>query len=95
MVLTNGPKISAYGPGSRFGWFHSELDLPEAKEGIAPSNHGEAISFEFINEAQPDWLLVIDRVAATGANGEDRAGHIGQPAGSRTRLRGNPGRSSI
>lgn len=79
VVLTNGPKISAYGPGSRFGWIHSELDLPEAKEGIAPSNHGEAISFEFINEAQPDWLLVIDRVAATGANGETAQATLNNP----------------
>ena len=32
IVQTNGPKISAYGKGSRFGWLHSTLGLPEAHE---------------------------------------------------------------
>ncbi len=70
LVLTNGPKISAYGAGSRFGWVHGALDLPEAVEGLEVATHGEAISFEFIAEANPDWLLVIDRVAAIGAEGD-------------------------
>ncbi|WP_425049736.1 siderophore ABC transporter substrate-binding protein [Psychromarinibacter sp. S121] len=70
LVLTNGPKISAYGAGSRFGWVHGALDLPETVEGLEVATHGEAISFEFIAEANPDWLLVIDRVAAIGAEGD-------------------------
>lgn len=28
--MTNGPKITAYGPGSRFGWVHKTLDLEPA-----------------------------------------------------------------
>jgi iron complex transport system substrate-binding protein len=28
--MTNGPKVSTYGPGSRFGWVHAALDLPPA-----------------------------------------------------------------
>ena len=70
MILTNGPKISAYGGGSRFGWLHGALDLPEAVADVEDTTHGEAISFEFIAEANPDWLLVIDRVAAIGAEGD-------------------------
>jgi len=69
IVMTNGPKVSAYGKGSRFGWLHDELDLPEAVESVAEATHGEAISFEFIRDANPDWLLVIDRSAAIGAEG--------------------------
>lgn len=69
IVLTNGPKVSAYGAGSRFGWIHTALDLPEAREGVDVQTHGEAISFEFINEVNPDWLIVIDRGAAIGAEG--------------------------
>ncbi|MCP9484098.1 siderophore ABC transporter substrate-binding protein [Shimia sp. CNT1-13L.2] len=69
IVLTNGPKISAYGKGSRFGWLHTALGLPEAREGVSASTHGEAISFEFIAETNPDWLLVVDRGAAIGAEG--------------------------
>ncbi|MFV0360368.1 siderophore ABC transporter substrate-binding protein [Tropicimonas sp.] len=73
IVLANGPKISAYGAGSRFGWLHRELGLPEAKEGVDAQTHGEAISFEFIAEADPDWLIVIDRGAAVGAGGAGAA----------------------
>lgn len=73
IILANGPKVSAYGAGSRFGWLHAALGLPEAVEGVDAQTHGEAISFEFIAEANPDWLLVIDRGAAIGAEGESAA----------------------
>lgn len=66
VVLTNGPKVSAYGAGSRFGWIHVATGLPEAVEGVDAQTHGEAISFEFIGEANPDWLIVVDRAAAIG-----------------------------
>ncbi|MGJ7043546.1 iron complex transport system substrate-binding protein [Shinella sp. BE166] len=68
IVMTNGPKISAYGPGSRFGWVHTALALPPAITTIDAATHGEAVSFEFIREANPDWLLVLDRAAAVGSN---------------------------
>ncbi|MBP1806352.1 siderophore ABC transporter substrate-binding protein [Rubellimicrobium aerolatum] len=67
VVLTNGPKMSAYGAGSRFGWLHADLGLPQAVEGLATDTHGEAIGFEFIRDADPDWLIVIDRAAAIGS----------------------------
>lgn len=73
IVMTNGPKVSAYGAGSRFGWLHNELGLIEAVKGVDEATHGEAISFEFIRDANPDWLLVVDRVAAIGADGENAA----------------------
>lgn len=69
ILLTNGPKISAYGPGSRFGWIHAAIGLPPAVEHVDAATHGEAISFEFIHEANPDWLLVVDRSAAIGEAG--------------------------
>jgi iron complex transport system substrate-binding protein len=67
IIMTNGPKVTAYGPGSRFGWVHGALNLPAAVPGIEAANHGEAISFEFIAKANPDWLLVLDRAAAIGS----------------------------
>lgn len=70
IVMTNGPKVSAYGSNGRFGWLHQALDLPEAVADVEQATHGEAISFEFIREANPDILLVIDRLAATGQDGE-------------------------
>ncbi|WP_236042484.1 siderophore ABC transporter substrate-binding protein [Roseibium aggregatum] len=68
IVLTNGPKISVYGPGSRFGWMHTDLGIEPASADIHASNHGEAVSFEFIRDLNPDWLLVVDRASAVGAN---------------------------
>lgn len=73
LIMTNGPKISAYGTGGRFGWLHSALDLPEAAPEIGASIHGESVSFEFIQEKNPDWLIVVDRQAAIGRPGEGAA----------------------
>lgn len=66
IVLTNGPKISAFGAGSRFGWLHEEIGLKPVDETLEVSSHGQAISFEYIAETNPDWLLVVDRGAAIG-----------------------------
>jgi len=66
VVLTNGGKVTAYGPGSRFGLVFDTLGLAPAVADVEAATHGEAISFEFILEANPDWLIVIDRDAATG-----------------------------
>ena len=72
IVMTNGPKITAYGGGSRFGWLHRSLALPASIEDVEAATHGEAVSFEFIRKANPDWLIVLDRAAAIGS-GEQNA----------------------
>lgn len=72
ILMTSGPKVSAYGKGSRFGWVHAALDLPAAVEGVEAATHGEAISFEFVRDANPDWLIILDRAAAIGS-GEQNA----------------------
>lgn len=69
VVQTNGPKISVYGPGSRYGWYHEELGLTQAVENITASRHGEAVSFEYIQKVNPDWMIVVDRSAAIGQEG--------------------------
>jgi iron complex transport system substrate-binding protein len=66
LVLTTGGKMSAYGPGSRFGLLHTEFGIIPAVEGLATTNHGQAVNAEFILKTNPDWLFVIDRDAATG-----------------------------
>lgn len=72
IIMTNGPKISAYGADGRFGWLHKNLGLEEAATGVESSSHGEATSFEFIKDTNPDILIVMDRLAAIGQDG-DRA----------------------
>lgn len=66
IVLTTGNRMSAFGPGSRFGILHGAFGLAPADTGLDTSNHGEAISFEYIARTNPDWLFVIDRDAAIG-----------------------------
>ncbi|WP_083099577.1 siderophore ABC transporter substrate-binding protein [Pseudophaeobacter leonis] len=71
IIMTNGPKMSAFGAQGRFGWLHTALELPQASKNLGENAHGEAISAEFIRESNPDYLLVVDRLAAIGQNGED------------------------
>ncbi|MFO7321381.1 MAG: siderophore ABC transporter substrate-binding protein [Chloroflexota bacterium] len=73
IVMTSGGEVTAYGSGSRFGWIHDELGFTPVIEDIQEATHGEAISFEFILEANPDWLIVIDRDAAIGQQAEAAA----------------------
>ncbi|KKB13203.1 iron ABC transporter substrate-binding protein [Devosia geojensis] len=69
VVLTSGGEVTAYGPGSRFGWIHETAGVAPAIEDVEAATHGDAISFEFILETNPDWLFVIDREAATAEGG--------------------------
>src|SRR5690606_39865470 len=69
IVLTSGGEVTAYGPGSRFGILHDTLGITPAVEDVEAATHGEAVSFEFILETNPDWLFVVDRDAATGEGG--------------------------
>ena len=66
VILTSGAEVTAFGPGSRFGWIYDSLGITPAVSGVEAATHGDAVSFEFILEANPDWLFVIDRDAATG-----------------------------
>lgn len=66
VVLTSAGEVTAYGPGSRFGFVHDTLGLEPAVANVEEATHGEAISFEFILETNPDWLIVLDRDAAVG-----------------------------
>lgn len=69
IVLTTGGKMSAYGPGSRFGILHDSFGIKPAVARLDTSNHGQAVSFEFIRKTNPEWLFVIDRDAAIGREG--------------------------
>lgn len=69
LILTSGGKISAYGPGSRFGILHDSLGVTPAAPNLSIGNHGQPVSSGFILETNPDWLFVIDRDAAIGREG--------------------------
>ncbi|WP_448610744.1 siderophore ABC transporter substrate-binding protein [Geodermatophilus sp. URMC 60] len=68
-VMTNAGEVSAYGPETRFGLVYDELGLTPTDEGLTAADHGDAVSFEYIAEKDPDILLVLDRDAAIGESG--------------------------
>ncbi|WP_458780213.1 siderophore ABC transporter substrate-binding protein [Arthrobacter sp. D3-16] len=67
IVLTSGGELTAYGAGSRFGIIHDVLGVPTAADVKVDGSHGEAISFEYIKQANPDILYVINRDTAVGS----------------------------
>ncbi|MFS0885471.1 siderophore ABC transporter substrate-binding protein [Aeromicrobium sp. 179-A 4D2 NHS] len=72
VLLTSGGEVTAYSLNSRFGFLHQDFGVRPATEqlGDTESRHGEAVSFEFIREADPDLLYVVDRDAAIGEEGK-------------------------
>lgn len=74
VIVTSGGRISAYGPGSRIGWIHDELEFEPAIRQLRQANHGDPVSFEFLLKVDPDWLLVLDRdLAIQAGQGSARA----------------------
>lgn len=64
-ILTTGNKIYAYGPGMRYGWLYSTFNLTSVmgKDDIIEQKGpaGKAISYEYILQKDPDYILVVDR----------------------------------
>lgn len=73
VILANEGKISAYGPGSRFGILHDVFGFAASDDSIEVSTHGQSVSFEYVAEKNPDYLFVVDRGAVVAAeNGESK-----------------------
>lgn len=69
LLLTTGGRMAAFGSGTRFGMIHDVFGLPQAVDNLQVGRHGHSVSFEFLLEANPDWLFVMDRDAAIGREG--------------------------
>lgn len=71
-VMSSGGKLSTYGPGGRYGFVFDDLGFESVDEAAAAdeARHGKEISFEYIGEKNPAQLLVIDRDAAIGREGQ-------------------------
>lgn len=70
IILVNGGKVSAFGTGYRLSWIHNSLGIPMADSSLKSTGHGQPISFEYIQKLNPDWLFVLDRIAAIGQEGK-------------------------
>lgn len=72
VVLTSGGQLSAYGPSEegRYDFFYSWLGVTPAAEQVAIDTHGDAVSYEFLADTNPDIMVVLDRDGAIGEEGE-------------------------
>lgn len=69
VLVTNAGKLGVYGPDSRVSWVYNEIGMPSALDTVKDGDHGgDAVSFEFLLEVNPDWVFVVDRDAGTGDN---------------------------
>ena len=69
LILTTGGKMAAFGKGTRFGLIHDVFGVEQAVDELKAGRHGQSVSFEFLLEADPDWLFVMDGDAAIGREG--------------------------
>ncbi|MBJ7579113.1 siderophore ABC transporter substrate-binding protein [Devosia sp. MC532] len=69
VLVTNAGKLGVYGPDSRVSWVYNELGMESALPEVKDGDHGgDAVTFEFLLEMNPDWVFVVDRDAGTGEN---------------------------
>lgn len=69
LILSIGDKASAFGPGSRFGLIYDVFGFtPNSAVKDLSTTDRHPFKLEDIAKADPDWLFVIDRHAATGSN---------------------------
>ncbi|ELX8377930.1 siderophore ABC transporter substrate-binding protein [Providencia vermicola] len=77
VILVSGGKISAYGPGSRFGFIFDELGFePAYVFGEDTGRHGNIVNAELLVKLNPDWLFVIDRDSAIGRTDAQPAAQV-------------------
>ncbi|ODP99484.1 ferric anguibactin-binding protein [Salinivibrio sp. SS3] len=63
VVLHNNGAFRNFGPHSRYGFIFEELGVNPASAAAENSLHGQPISSEFIQQADPDILYIVDRTA--------------------------------
>lgn len=63
VVLHNNGAFSAFGVKSRYGFVFSALGVKPANPTAEAGLHGQPVSSEFIQQANPDIIYIIDRTA--------------------------------
>jgi iron complex transport system substrate-binding protein len=66
-VMVNEGNISVYGDESRFALLYQGFGFKNVDETIDDSTHGQQVTFEYLAQTNPQYLFVLDRGAATGA----------------------------
>ncbi len=67
VLMTNAGEISLHGPKSRWAPIYDVFGFAPVQEEKADDGHkGQKISFETVQELNPDYIFVVDRDAAVG-----------------------------
>ena len=69
VVMSNGKSLAMFDENSRFSMIFKQLGFSSASSRNVASRkgrHGELISFEYIADAKPDTMFVLDRQQAIG-----------------------------
>lgn len=63
IVLHNNGAFSSFGVQSRYGFIFNALGVKPASPTVETGLHGQPISSEFIQQANPDVVYIVDRTA--------------------------------
>ncbi|GMQ48162.1 siderophore ABC transporter substrate-binding protein [Vibrio sp. 10N] len=69
MLMNNGSNVAMFNKGSRFSIVFDDFGFAESSsKNIAPieGSHGNLISFEYVADAQPQVIFILDREQAIG-----------------------------
>lgn len=79
IVLHNNGAFSSFGVKSRYGFVFNALDVKPASPTLEPGLHGQPISSEFIQQANPDVIYIVDRTAVMERRPALNAESLGNP----------------
>ncbi|MGL6259814.1 siderophore ABC transporter substrate-binding protein [Vibrio sp. WXL103] len=72
-LMNAGNRLSMFGSNSRFSLIYDELGFEIQESNKVDSiarPHGNLVSFEYVADAQPDAIFILDRQQAIGATNE-------------------------
>ena len=79
VVLHNNGAFSSFGVQSRYGFVFNALGVKPASPTVETGLHGQPISSEFIQQANPDVIYVVDRTAVMERRPVMNAERLGNP----------------
>ena len=79
VVLHNNGAFSNFGTKSRYGFVFTALGVKPASTAVDTNLHGQPISNEFIKQADPDILYIVDRTAVMEHRPIIRAEQVSNP----------------
>ncbi len=71
MLMNNGSNVAMFNKGSRFSIVFDDFGFAESSsKKVAPieGSHGNLISFEYVADAQPEVIFILDREQAIGGS---------------------------